>query len=84
METISLSDIVTELGTDIALVKMDIEGAEYSVLGAFLETKAVARVGKVFVEDHCDRVAGLADQRARVEARIAALGLTERFDFTWP
>jgi len=36
------------------------------------------------VEDHCDRVEGLAAERAAFEARAKELGVLERFDVTWP
>ncbi|MEL6519684.1 MAG: FkbM family methyltransferase [Pseudomonadota bacterium] len=84
VKSVTLADLIQDAGSDVALIKMDIEGAEYRVIEALIETPAVAKVGKVFVEDHCDRIPGLADHRARVEARIDALGLRDRFDFTWP
>lgn len=84
VETVSLADAVRATGGPVRLVKMDVEGSEYEILSAFVESDAVTEVGLVYVEDHCDRVPGLADQRARVEARIAALGLQDRFDFGWP
>ena len=44
----------------------------------------MGRIGKVWVETHEDRIPALKVDRERVEARIEALGLTEKFDFTWP
>lgn len=84
VETVALGDFVLGLGRDVALIKMDIEGAEYRVIAALIETLAMARIGKIWVEDHCDRVAGLAAERDRVLARIEALGLGGKFDFGWP
>lgn len=84
VQTVRLAEFVAGLGTDIALIKMDVEGAEYRILADLVENSVMARIGKVWVEDHCDRIPGLAAERARVEARIDALGLADRFDFTWP
>ncbi len=84
VEIVRLSDFVLGLGGPVALVKMDIEGAEYRVIADLIETPAMAQIRQVRVECHVDRIAGLSAARAAVEARIAALGLTNRFDFTWP
>jgi len=84
VDTVSLSDVIRGLDADIALIKMDVEGAEYRILSAFLETPEIHRVRKVYVEDHCDRVPGLADERAAVEVRAKDLGVLDRLDFTWP
>lgn len=84
VETVALAEYVEGLGKPVRMIKMDIEGAEYQVLSALIETPAIGQIEKIYVEDHCDRVAGLSDMRDRCVARIEALGLTNRFDFTWP
>lgn len=84
VDTVALAEVVAGLGKPVKMIKMDIEGAEYKVLAALIETQAMAQIEKIFVEDHADRVEGLAEEKARVLARIEALGLTDRFDFTWP
>lgn len=84
VETIDLARFIQELGKPVRMIKMDIEGAEYQVLESLIETPAMAQIGMVNVECHADRVVGLPEHKARVLARIDALGLTEKFDFTWP
>ena len=84
VETIRFATFVDELRRDVRLVKMDIEGAEYRVIADLIETPAIGRIGKLWVETHEDRIPALVPERARVEARIAALGLADRFDFGWP
>ena len=84
VETVALAEFILSLDRDVALIKMDVEGAEYRILSALIETPAIARVREIHVEDHCDRVAGLAEERAAFEARAAALGVLDRFDFGWP
>ncbi|MCK0167021.1 FkbM family methyltransferase [Jannaschia sp. S6380] len=84
VETIRLADFVTGLGKRVRLVKMDIEGAEYRVIADLVETPAIGQIDKIYVETHEDRIPALRPERDRVEARIAALGLQDRFDFNWP
>lgn len=84
VETVRLADFIATLGQGVKLIKMDVEGAEYRIVEDLIETPAVWKVEKIFVECHMDRVEGLADRRTRVESRIAELGLSERFDFNWP
>lgn len=84
VEVVALAEFVQSLDREVALIKMDVEGAEYRILAALIETPAINRIGKIFVEDHCDRVPGLAEQRAAVEKRAAELGVLEKLDFTWP
>ncbi len=84
VQTVKLSDYVAGLAKPVAVIKVDVEGAEYRVLGELIETPAMARVGKVFVECHVGRVPGLDAERAAFEKRIAELGIADRFDFTWP
>ena len=84
VKTISLADFVMGLDAPVRLAKMDIEGAEFDVIAALLETQAVHRIEKLWVETHEDRIPSLVPQRAAVEARIAELGVGHRFDFDWP
>jgi FkbM family methyltransferase len=84
VQTVSLADFVLSLDGDVALIKMDVEGAEYRILAPLLESPAIHRIRRIYVEDHCDRVAGLAAERAAVEARAAELGVADKLDLTWP
>ena len=83
VETVALGDFINSLGTDVAMIKMDVEGAEYDIIDALLGSSAIDRVGVVYVEDHCDRIPGLDARRAASLARIRELGLEHKFDFTW-
>jgi FkbM family methyltransferase len=84
VETVSIVDVVDSVGGPVAVMKIDIEGAEYRVLDALIASGRIARVAKIYVEDHCDRIPGLAEARARTLAAAAAGGWADRLDFTWP
>lgn len=83
VQTVRLSEYIAALDGPVKLIKMDIEGAEYRVIGELIETDAIHRVGMIHVEPHEDRIPGLTDARARVEARIAELDLSQKFSFDW-
>lgn len=63
---------------------MDIEGAEYIVLEALLNTGLLEKVRKIYVECHLDRIPELAEPKKRVLEKAAALGVFDKLDFTWP
>ena len=55
VETVAFKDVVRNLGRPVALVKMDIEGAEFSILDRILEdhSKGLALpIGRIFIETH--------------------------------
>ncbi|MEL6207342.1 MAG: FkbM family methyltransferase [Pseudomonadota bacterium] len=84
VETVKLSDVIDGIEGGVRLIKMDIEGAEARVIAELVETPAVEKVDKVYVETHEDRIEGLGAELDAVRSRIEALGLTSKFDFTWP
>ena len=49
---IDFVDFLRSLGFHVALVKMDIEGAEVEVLRKVVETGTHEKIGKIFVETH--------------------------------
>ncbi len=55
VETVAFGDVVRDLGRPVALVKMDIEGAEFSILDIILAEQAkgvVLPIGAMFIETH--------------------------------
>lgn len=84
VETISVNDVLDEIGAPVAVVKMDIEGAEYVVLDAMIASGRMDEIQKVYVECHADRIAGLAEAKKKTLAAAEAAGVLSKFDFTWP
>lgn len=72
MEQIDLVSFIDRLQRPVALLKMDIEGAEVTVLERLLDTGCIARVGHVFVETHEKRIPELAPRMQALRDRIAA------------
>lgn len=84
VEAIAVDEVLDQIGTNVALIKMDIEGAEYIVLDALIASGRMDQVGKVYIECHADRVPHLADAKARTLAAAASAGVLEKLDFNWP
>lgn len=58
---------------EIAVIKMDIEGAEVDLLEAFLDHPAIARIDHIFVETHESRIPGLAARTEALRRRVTDL-----------
>lgn len=82
VECVDLAEFIQSLGR-IALLKMDIEGAEISVLNHLLDTGVIDRVGVAVVETHERLSPELAVATGNLRQRIAANGLTDRVRLDW-
>lgn len=83
VEVIDLPAFIEALGRPVALLKIDVEGAEYAILHALIDRGTIHRIGRVFVETHAHAIPRLRDTDAALRQRIAALGLAEKIDLTW-
>lgn len=84
VETISATEIFDMIKGPIAVIKMDIEGAEYRALDALINSDQMDRVGKVYVECHVNRMPSLAKAKEHTLALAKAAGVFHKLDFTWP
>jgi FkbM family methyltransferase len=82
VECVDLAEFIQSLGR-VALLKMDIEGAEIPVLNHLLDTGMIDRVGVTVVETHERLSAELAVATAKLRERIAASALTDRVRLDW-
>lgn len=62
-----------ELDADIAVIKIDIEGAEVELLEKLLASPVLDRIGHVFVETHEKKIPALADRTAELRRVVATL-----------
>ncbi|MGR3511936.1 MAG: FkbM family methyltransferase [Paracoccaceae bacterium] len=84
VKTVDVVDVLDRIGEPVSLIKMDIEGAEYVVLQALIDSGRLGEIGKVYVECHVDRIAGLQVAKDKVLADAEAAGWLDKLDFTWP
>lgn len=84
VETVNIADFIRDLDVPVRMIKMDVEGYEYKLITILLDGGVMNKIGTVHVEDHCDRIPSLSEERDKVLARIDAEGLTSKFDFEWP
>jgi FkbM family methyltransferase len=73
VEVHDFAAFVAGLGRDVALVKIDIEGAEVALMEALLAHPAAARIGRIFVETHERALPGLAARTRALKARTRGL-----------
>jgi FkbM family methyltransferase len=62
-----------ELDNDIAIIKMDIEGAEVPLLEALFDHPVKNRIGHLFVETHESRIPALFGRTEALRARAAEM-----------
>ncbi|ABD57192.1 Methyltransferase FkbM (plasmid) [Jannaschia sp. CCS1] len=81
--SIALTDFISELDADIALIKMDIEGAEVAVLQALCGSDVLQRIDAIFIETHYhtypEQIAPMADLKRRYGALSRPMT-----NFDWP
>jgi FkbM family methyltransferase len=80
---IDLPAFIAALPGRVALLKIDVEGAEYAILHALIDRGVIDRVDRVFVETHAHAIPSLRETDARLRQRIADLGLGGKIDLTW-
>ena len=74
VEQIDLVDFIAVLPRQLALLKLDVEGAEVPLLEALLDRGVIDRVDHVFVETHERKVPELARRTRALRARVAREG----------
>lgn len=71
VETIDLQAFLDELGRDVQLLKLDVEGAEVEILERLLASGRITAIDHVLVEMH-DRIPGLEVRAAALRTSLAA------------
>lgn len=65
------------VGEPIASIKIDIKGAEYVVLDAWIVSGRLGKIGKTYVDCHADRFEGLQEAKNKTLA-------VEDVEIGWP
>jgi FkbM family methyltransferase len=71
VEVVNLAEFIRGLQREVAVMKMDIEGAEVSVLEHLIATDTMGLVREAFIETHENKIPSLADRTARLKAALA-------------
>lgn len=76
VEAVDLCAFVAALPRPVAILKMDIEGAEVPILKRLIDSGLHRRVRRMFVETHERKIPELRPGMAEIRAMIAAAGIT--------
>jgi FkbM family methyltransferase len=84
IEIISIDDVIQKHSlTNIRLIKINIEGAEYDLLDYMLDTAIINRINDIQVQFH-DFVENAIERREAIRARLAITHrLTYDYEFVW-
>jgi FkbM family methyltransferase len=74
VEQIELAAFIAALDKPVALLKLDIEGAEVPVIEHLLETRTIDGVRNLFVETHEKRIPELASRTALLREQLVKRG----------
>ena len=83
VEAVDLGRFVLELERPVAVLKLDVEGAELSVLERLLDSRAIEQVRTVLVELHDRRVPELRADTVRLLERLEHAGVADRVRTDW-
>lgn len=82
VEAVDFAAFIGALDRPVALLKMDIEGAEVNILHRILDLGLQDRIGHAFVELHDAKIPELRPETERLRERVHASGLTT-FNLNW-
>ena len=73
---VDLHEFIVSLGTQVALLKLDVEGAEVEILNRLIDQKSIFNIRKVLVETHEKQIPELFQPTKELKQKIAAQGIT--------
>lgn len=76
VEGVELASFIRELGRPVALLKMDVEGAEVEILNQLLDEGLHELIAEAFVEVHDRKVPHLVEPTRRLRERLQEAGAT--------
>ena len=83
IECIDINDFLRNLGKPVSLIKMDIEGAEVTVVSSMIESGAIDSVNQLVVETHEEQIESLAKDMEMLRALIASTGNAKKINLDW-
>jgi FkbM family methyltransferase len=82
VELLDLDAFISALDRKVDILKMDVEGAEISILWKMLESGSYRNIGLMLVETHETKIPGHQEEVARLQDRIDQLGI-EHIRLNW-
>jgi lipopolysaccharide transport system ATP-binding protein len=76
VELVDLHEFIVSLGTQVALLKLDVEGAEVEILNSLIDQKSIFNIRKVLVETHEKQIPELFQPTKELKQKIADQGIT--------
>jgi len=83
IECVDIAEFINVLGKQVALLQLDIEGAEIAALNRLLDTGTIDRVKFAVVETHERFSEEQARQTDALRQRLAERGLSDRVRLDW-
>jgi FkbM family methyltransferase len=80
---IDLAVFIRSLASRVRLLKIDIEGAEITVLNSLIDTAVIHEIDQVVVETHEEMIPHLLKDTEALRARIQDEGLEHKIDLNW-
>jgi FkbM family methyltransferase len=75
VEGVNLVEFIQNLNRDDAIVKIDVEGAEYPIINKIIDAGLHHHIGVILVETHDDKIPELKKETDVLRQRVAELGL---------
>lgn len=72
VDAIDLLEFIKNLGEDVAILKIDVEGAECPIINKLIDSGRHLHVGIILVETHDDKIPELKEQTEDLRRKIAA------------
>jgi FkbM family methyltransferase len=76
VEVIDLTEFIRKLGRRVKILKIDVEGAEFEIIGKILETNLYEEIDHIFCETHPHFFADGSTRLAALEEKIQQKGVT--------
>ena len=71
VQVMDFCKFLKDLNHDVAIIKMDIEGAEVALMEKLLDDPVTSRIGSIFIETHERKLPELATRTAALKTRTA-------------
>ena len=83
VEIIDLVEFINSLDKEIALIKIDIEGAEIELLNHLIDTGVISKIKKIICEIHDKKYPIFKEGTDKLKQKIKELNLEKKIDLNW-